>query len=99
MIDEIRKIIFDSILFKDKINFTDGELNVSGLHGSLLSFFIDMLQTAHSPKIVYISSDVEKINKVKGDLDVISELDNVSVFSSDKNTESEEYTRTLNFPD
>ncbi|MCX6156778.1 MAG: transcription-repair coupling factor [Ignavibacteriae bacterium] len=97
MIDEIRKIIFDSILFKDKINFTDGELNVSGLHGSLLSFFIDKLQTAHSKKIVYLSSDVEKIYKVKGDLDVISELDNVSVFSSDKNTESEEYTRTLNF--
>jgi transcription-repair coupling factor (superfamily II helicase) len=97
MIDEIKKIIFDSILFKDKIKFTDGELNVSGLHGSLLSFFIDKVQTAHSPKIVYLSSDVEKINKVKGDLDVISDLDNVSVFSSDKNTESEEYTRTLNF--
>jgi transcription-repair coupling factor (superfamily II helicase) len=97
MIDEIKKIIFDSILFKDKIKFTDGELNVSGLHGSLLSFFIDKVQTSHSTKIVYISSDVEKINKVKGDLDVISELDNVSVFSSDKNTESEEYTRTLNF--
>lgn len=97
MIDEIKKIIYDSILFKDKINFVDGELNVSGLHGSLLSFFIDKLQTAHSSKIVFISPYVEKIYKLKGDLDVISELDNVSVFSSDKNTESEEYTRTLNF--
>jgi len=97
LIDEIKKIIFDSILFKDKINFTDGELNVSGLHGSLLSFFIDKLQASHSPKVVYISTDSEKINKVKGDLEVISELDNISVFSSDKNTESEEYTRTLNF--
>ncbi len=97
MIDEIKKILFDSVLFKDKINFTDGELNVSGLHGSLLSFFIDKLQSKHSPKIVYVSSDIEKIYKVKGDLDVLSEFDNVSVFSSDKNTESEEYTRTLNF--
>ena len=97
MIDKISKLVFDSVLFKDSINFADRELNVTGLSGSLLSFLISGLQKNHHSKIVFLSSYIEKIYKVKGDLDTLAETDNVSVFSSDKNTDSEEYTRTLNF--
>ncbi len=97
MIGKIKNIISDSVLFKDNIKFTDNVLNVTGLNGSLLSFFISELQKSNSPKIVFVSPYIEKIYKVKGDLDLISDLDNVAVFSSDKNTDNEEYTRTLNF--
>lgn len=97
MIGKIKNIISESILFKNNIKFTDNVLNVTGLNGSLLSFFISNLQEKHSAKIVFVSSSIEKIYKVKGDLDLITDLDNVAVFSSDKNTENEEYTRTLNF--
>lgn len=97
MIDKISKLVYDSMLFKDSINTTDSERYVTGLNGSLLSFFISYLQNKYNSKVVFLSPYIEKVYKVKGDLDTLAETDNVSVFSSDKNTDSEEYTRTLNF--
>ncbi len=96
MIDTIAKIISGSALFKDSIHSAEKERNLTGLSGSLLSFFISGINK-ESSKVVFVSPYFEKIEKLRGDIDTISEENNVSIFSSDKNTESEEYTRTLNF--
>lgn len=96
MIERISRTISDSVLFRNSIENTDREQNVTGLNGSLLSFFISALNES-SKKLIFISSDLEKINKIRGDLDTISGEENIAIFSSDKNLESEEFTRTLNF--
>lgn len=97
MIDKLKRLVYDSMLFKDSINSTDRERYLTGLNGSLFSFFISFLQKEQYQKVIFISSYIDKIYKIKGDIDTLADTDNVSIYSNDKNTESDEHTRTLNF--
>ncbi|MDD5360620.1 MAG: transcription-repair coupling factor [Ignavibacteria bacterium] len=94
MIDKISKLIFDSVLFKNLS--ADRNIKVTGLQGSLLAFFIAYISETINKKIIIVSSSDEKLLKLKGDLDLISNNPNVSLFYSGKNIDTEEWTRTLN---
>jgi transcription-repair coupling factor (superfamily II helicase) len=96
MIDNIRDRIYGSELF-GKIDFSGKRsIYVTGISGSLVSFLTDYVYTKNGKKLIFISFETEKLAKIKGDLDLISSCSAVSVYSSEKNTEGEEFTRTLN---
>ncbi|MCE1164423.1 MAG: transcription-repair coupling factor [Bacteroidetes bacterium] len=94
MTDSIVKQIFGSGFFKGL--HTDRDLKITGLHGSLYSIFIEYLNLKIGSKIVVVSSSAEKLAGIRDDLDQISANNNISVFSSDKNIDKEEWTRSLN---
>lgn len=94
MIDKISKLIFDSVLFKNLV--ANRNIKVTGLQGSLFAFFIDYICENFNKKIIIVSSSEEKLLRLKGDLDLISNNPNVSLFCSGKNIDTEEWTRTLN---
>lgn len=94
MIGNILKVVFNSALFKS-LN-ANRETKITGLQGSLYSIFLEYLNKNINSKIVLVSSSLDKLSSIKDDLYLISDCKNVSVFSSGKNFDSEEWTRTLN---
>ncbi|TRZ53702.1 transcription-repair coupling factor [bacterium] len=96
MIDNIRDKIYCSELFA-KIDFSKKHyIYITGISGSLISFLTDYVYIKNGKKVIFISYETEKLAKIKGDLDLISGCPAVSIYSSEKNTEGEEFTRTLN---
>ncbi|MCU0372418.1 MAG: hypothetical protein MUE56_04160, partial [Ignavibacteria bacterium] len=95
MPDTLKNKIYGTDIFRS-LGTADKEVILSGLQGSLLSFLVDFIHEKINKRVVYISSSSERIYRMKGDLDLLETSDNIPVFSSDKNTESEEFTRTLN---
>jgi len=91
----LKNKIFETDLF-GSLSTANKEVFLSGLQGSLLSFLAHFVYDKLSKRIVYISSSNERIYRMKGDLDLLETSENISIFSSDKNTESEEFTKTLN---
>ena len=94
MINNLVKQIFGSELFKGLT--ANRDIKVSGLQGSLYSFFIEYLHRNAGRKLLLVSHSKDKLTKIKDDLDLISGSGNISLFSSDKNTDKEEWTRSLN---
>jgi len=94
MIDKIKEILYRSDVFKHL--FDDNLTSLLNTNGSLISFILDFLTGKYS-KIIFVSRLPEKLHRLKDDFDVISDFENISVYSSDKNNPSEEFTKTLNF--
>lgn len=82
---------------KEKLGYceTASVLDISGVNGSLVSLIIDFIYTYGKKKIFYITGDDEQGNKTASDLELINNSINLSFYSSAKNIDSEEFTKTL----
>lgn len=97
MFSNISKIFFNTEQFKileEKLNFPC-KLDVTGLYGSAVAFFLYFIADKTSWKIVYFSSDLEKLQKVKEDFEVISDFEHTGIFSDERNYDSESNTKSL----
>jgi len=81
-------------LFEEKLN-SGAQINVTGLYGSARAFFLNYIADKSSGKIVYFSSDLEKLQKVKEDFEVISDYENTGIFTDEKIFDSESNTKAL----
>ncbi|MCI0472851.1 MAG: transcription-repair coupling factor [Ignavibacteria bacterium] len=95
MPETLKNNIYGTDIFRS-LSTADKEVILSGLQGSLLSFLVNFIHEKINGRVIYISSASERVYRMKGDLDLLETSDNISIFSSDKNTESEEFTKTLN---
>ena len=85
MFGNIKQILYNSEKFKELKKSVEKEnVSIGGVNGSLLSFILDYLYENVNKKIVYISSDSEKLQKVNDDTNVISLTGSVSIYSGNK---------------
>ncbi|MDZ4711376.1 MAG: transcription-repair coupling factor [bacterium] len=78
-----------NFLTKDNSN-----LSITGTAGSLASFIADFIYTKVNKKIFYLTSDNDRIIKLKDDLAMICACENLSAYSS-KITDSESVSKVL----
>lgn len=97
MLEQVKEILYNSSYFKKFLKLTGKtrELSISGINGSLISFILDYTYLNINKRIVYITPDKEKLNRIKDDLDAISLCEAVSVYSAQKETDEDEITKTL----
>lgn len=69
-------------------------INLSGISGSLASLVTDYIFSKLSKKIFFISFDNDRIAKLKDDLDLLSDYENLSIYST-KLSESESVSKIL----
>lgn len=98
MLNNIKSKIYSSHAFSNfESKIQNSNLFVKGISGSLVSFIIDFCYSKISKKIVFITNDNEKISLLKDDLEFICDCENISVFKKEKNTENEEFTKSLSY--
>ncbi|MBX7041393.1 MAG: transcription-repair coupling factor [Ignavibacteria bacterium] len=99
MIPELRKIcnsVYSSgsfLTLKDAFG-KDGNINLSGVNGSLSAFILSYIYENISSKLLLVSFDDDRIIKLKDDIELLNGTANVSAFS-DKLPESEPYSKIL----
>jgi len=71
------------------------KLFINGVSGSLISFIIDFAYVKNKNRIIFISYDIDKIIKIKEDLDLISDCENISIFSKEKKIDSAQTSKSL----
>ncbi len=93
----IAKIFYNSGTFAQLDKFLDGtgKIDVSGLFGSSRAFFLNFIAGKSQGKIVYFSSDLEKLRKVKEDFEVISDYEHTGIFSDEKTLDSDSLSKAL----
>lgn len=60
----------------------NADLTLTGVHGSLISFITDHIHSSLSKKLFIISHDDDRIVKLKDDLGMIGNNENISIYSS-----------------
>ncbi|HMS33970.1 MAG TPA: transcription-repair coupling factor [Ignavibacteria bacterium] len=96
-IKQIRTEIFASgkfSLLKNALGENNRSIVLSGVSGSLASFFVNYIYSNSSKKIFYISHDNDRIVKLKDDLELLESGENISAYSSGL-SDSESTSRIL----
>ncbi|MEO8664179.1 MAG: transcription-repair coupling factor [Ignavibacteria bacterium] len=94
---QIRSKIISSDKFtqlKESFEKNKNKIILGGVNGSLASFIVDHVYSNISKKIFYISYDNDRIAKLKDDLDLLNDHENLSAYSS-KLSESESTSKIL----
>ncbi len=94
-IQHLRSVISSSGIFSEfKKTLKHSNIFAKNISGSLLSFLIEYTFSELNKKIVVISNDTDKLLKIKGDIELLNEDINTSVFSS-KLSDSESVSKIL----
>lgn len=94
-IQHLRSLISSSGIFSlFKKTLKHSNIIAKNISGSLLSFLIENTFSEFNKKIVVISNDTDRLLKIKGDIELLNESINTSVFSS-KVSDSESVSKIL----
>jgi len=88
------KIVFSEKFSQFITSLKKGNVFLSGVNGSLMSFILDICYKKLSKKIFFISYDNDRIVKLKDDLDLLNDEANISIYSS-KLSDSESVSKIL----
>jgi transcription-repair coupling factor (superfamily II helicase) len=95
-VKDLKKKIFHSSQFQSLKSFKDREsFCLAGVNGSLTSFILEYISQNVNPKIFLISSEKEKINNLKDDLDTINSSDNISIIQTSEPDDEEQISKSL----
>lgn len=93
---DLKKKIFGSVQFQSLKKFKEREsFCLTGVTGSLTSFILEYISQNVNPKIFVISSEKERINNLKDDLDTISSSDNISIIQTGELDDEEQISKSL----
>ncbi len=94
-IQHLRSVITSSEIFTTfKKSLRHHNILAKNLSGSLLSFLIENCYSELNKKIVVISHDSDRLLKIKGDIELLNENVNTSIYSS-KLSDSESVSKIL----
>lgn len=93
---DLKKKIFGSVQFQSLKKFKEREsFCLTGVTGSLTSFILEYITQNVNPKVFVISSEKERINNLKDDLDTISSSDNISIIQTGELDDEEQISKSL----
>ncbi|HEX2787270.1 MAG TPA: transcription-repair coupling factor [Ignavibacteria bacterium] len=93
---DLKKKIFHSSQFQSLKSFKERESYcLTGVNGSLTSFILEYISQNVNPKVFLISSEKDRINNLKDDLDTISSSENVSIIQTGEPDDEEQISKSL----
>lgn len=96
---DLKKKIFQSTQFQSLKSFKEREsFCLTGVNGSITSFILEYISQNVNPKIFLISSEKDRINNLKDDLDTISSsssLESISIIQTGELDDEEQISKSL----
>jgi transcription-repair coupling factor (superfamily II helicase) len=94
-ISRIKEKLYSSNKFRSLLNISEKKANLTGVNGSLISFIVSYLFENKNKKIVLLSYDNERLNKINEDLNLFLDTEKLSIFSTKTSTNDDAFSRTL----